>query len=367
MDKNKEAWQTKDVILTRNHQLFIFKENYTLEEIKEKIIENFIPLCDDRECQQVCYLYKRDFEGNPCMLAKRVMKNYINITANFVKTENKYHVEKYLLSVLSLIELFLINERLKTHLTTDWGLWYWKAYHLSTVNYSSFALLNSLNEFIQNFNIFFNINEQKKYYLLVEGKTDKNLFEKVSSKYEVYFDQDKIISIGGEDSVKALRRLKFLVQDIKDQKKGIFVIVDGLNKEKIKKYKEQIEPIISRGHFKVWEKEIEDSLPLNSLYETLKEIIKIQNICDFKIFEKTYKDQGTFKKTIRKISSFKNADGLDYERIKKGISMQIEKYLDKDKNCEFKKMVKDIYKIQEEEIKNDIFLDPKSIKNPFQI
>src|SRR3989338_7713111 len=107
-------WQTKGIILKGlNGEYLIFNNDYTPDEIKEIIYNNFILVCRKVQCQQTCHLYTDDISEEPCLLMRKVLENYIQTTSKFINSDNQYQVEKYLKSILALISFFKLSEKWK--------------------------------------------------------------------------------------------------------------------------------------------------------------------------------------------------------------------------------------------------------------
>ena len=85
----------------------------TTDELKRKIMENYISLCRKCSFSKDCIFYEKS-KGDPCILISNVLKNYIvtNIISNKESDNinNRYYMKNFIESCINLIFMFLNTE-----------------------------------------------------------------------------------------------------------------------------------------------------------------------------------------------------------------------------------------------------------------
>ncbi len=354
-------WKTKGIILeSLDGKLLIFKSDYSKDELKKFLKQDYCFLCGKSQCRATCKLFSRETEDRPCLLMTKIIDNFFLTTSNFVNSDNQYQVKNYLNSIIALVSIIKLSEEWKADLFTDWGNWYYRGVHTKIHKYNVKYLLRFVTDLINNYD-FLDKDFEKKYLTLVEGNSEEIFFNSINHNLSFHFLLgSKIINLKGKDSTKK-ENLRILLRELREKRNDFFIFLDGMDRD-TKKYKEDLvrEGLIKDTHFILWKKEFEDTLPLDLIYKSLQIILKDALKFTFEDLKTEINKGKSAMKSIADLSYTNNMQ-IDIEELKTKISTEVAKLIKKDDKCELINVFDSIDKIVEKEKDEYYFEDSAKV------
>lgn len=175
-----------------------------------------------------------------------------------------------------------------------------------------------LTAFIQNSDI---VEEYElSYVLFVEGASERALLMSLQNELQLP-SSVSIHELGGKDRAK-IDKLRLVLKSLKDKKQQYFVILDGTD-EHVPLYGADLvrEGFVEDTHLILWERTLEDALPLNKLYAALREI---KGTLPFTLpeLQTELKNKPGFVEAIEKLSHIKR-NKIIYQEIKVQMAQNI--------------------------------------------
>jgi len=282
---------TSHSIIVVDGEVFDFRKCSTLKDLRDKIIDEVIPLCRKCAFAQFCKFYKKD---EPCRFQKRFIENYLISTIRFIPKNSAAHIKEYLeytLHILRLLENF--NNWQGGILDKDILEWQGEAilsidkYWLKKINLEIAYIIDKY---------FFIQPSEKDFYrfkIFVEGKDDKRAFIKVAEKLNFYIPEDRIEYLEGEGKVKIMMKY---VQKIISEGIDVFFLMDNKGNwyKEVKKKLVNKNLINEKEQVFKFKKSLEDSYPWNIQKEAFLSL-EIQEELKKKINDNFFKERDAEK------------------------------------------------------------------------
>jgi hypothetical protein len=305
-----------------------FSEVKTVEQLKEKIIVNYVVLCRKCASEDFCKFY--DHSQPPCPILERVVHNYIDMNIKSIDTENQHSLAEFIKSVIFLTLIFYRFENWRGIYVDEYFNWYFESIHPFLNSSYAHKLLVDISEFVNAYRIV-KTDRVKKFIVFVEGDSEFKALPPIFSALGVsgidssLKNSVEFINLEGKDRIQ---RDKIKTNLIKFREEGVsyFLILD--NDSNVEQYIEDLkrEGLIEDNHYLIWENRFEDNFGEEAILKILREedaVFSKIDIDELKGYNSTKNDIG---KSIEHLLKDKGID-LKFSDYKVRIAGRLSKWI----------------------------------------
>jgi len=230
----------------------------TVREVKNKIIEEFIPLCRKCSFARFCKFYEKD---EHCPLQVKFMNNYLDSTIRFIPKNRSVYIKEYLDYLIHLLKLL---ERFNNWQggILDENCLKWQGEEVLNFDKYWFKKINLELAHVIDKYLFIQPSEKHfyRFKVFVEGKDDKRVLENIIWKVGFYIGEEYIETLKGEGEVK--NTIKY-IQKLISEGFDIFFLMDNEGNwyKVVKKRLINTNLINEREQVFKFKKALEDSYP----------------------------------------------------------------------------------------------------------
>jgi hypothetical protein len=298
-----------------NNDIVDFSDVQTIDQLKIKIINNYVVLC--RNCASASFCKFHDASEPPCPILEKVVDNYIDMNIKAVDTENSYSLTEFIKSVIYLIRIFNILENWRGIYVDEWFNWYFQTLHPNINSNFGHDLLVSLSKFVKASRVV-ETERLKKFAILVEGNSENEALPSIFSALGVVgvFKTANFINLKGKDRVQK-DKIRENLQKFRDDNISYFLILDS--DENVKQYIDDLkrEKLIDDDNCLIWDNKFEDNFDEEMLLSILLELDHpIFNSITIEELKKYNSTKHDIAKTIEKLLHEKDIDiDFDYYKV----------------------------------------------------
>ncbi|QQR92690.1 MAG: hypothetical protein IPJ89_00385 [Candidatus Iainarchaeum archaeon] len=264
-----------------------FRNVNTLEDLKTHL-GGHLPACYPKRGRSCVFGHRGTMDS--CPKLKTLLNNFIDSVQYLFDLQNQYYVEILVKLSLSFIEVHWASVRWVDNYTTDDRMHYHEGMQLTNHLVWSGLLLQGVSKFTVSLGKL-QKDLKPKFYILVEGESEKEAFEILFNKNQFNLFRDhEIINLQGKDAVKkqAIKELlgRYRIPGIQyylvlDYDKSVISFVNDLVSA----------GLIDKRRVIIWKKNFEDSVPVDFSIPLLSELINKEiSIKEIKRTNKSKKD-----------------------------------------------------------------------------
>lgn len=250
-----------------NKEIVDFTDVQNLEQLKNKIIYNYVLLCKNCASESFCQFH--DSSEPPCPILEKVVENYIDMNIKAVDTESRHRLTEFIKSVIYLTKIFYISENWKGIYVDDWHNWYFQTLHPNINLNFGHDLLITISNFLKSYRVV-ETKRLKKFVILVEGNSENEALPSIFSALGVIgvFETITFINLEGKDRVQK-DKIKENLKKFRDDNISYFLILD--NDENVQQYIDDLkrEALIDDEHCLIWENKFEDNFNAKTILDIL--------------------------------------------------------------------------------------------------
>jgi hypothetical protein len=250
-----------------------FSDVKTLEQLKQKIVENYVVLCRKCASESSCKFYDRT--EPPCPVLSKVVSNFIDMNIKSINTENQNHLKDFIKSTVLLINIFNRFENWKgIYVDNDFNWYFESAHPFLNLSYGH-NLLIELSKFLKAYRTV-KINRLKKFTIFVEGKSEYEalpiIFDSLGLLGVSTGIKNKVqfINLDGKDRIQK-DKIKLVLNKLREEEVSYFIVLD--NDNNTKQYIDDLirEGLIEKSHCLIWDNKFEDNFDEVIILQALKE------------------------------------------------------------------------------------------------
>lgn len=252
-----------------------FSDVTTIEELKKKIMYNYVTVC--RKCSAITFCKFYDEREPPCRVLELLVSNYIDFNIKNINTENYYHMEDFIRSLILLIKFSSSSINWIGGYTDRDLCIFFKGYHSRINSIFPNEILVSLSQYLQS-NRYVEVDRIKEFVIILEGDSEEIALPLIFSKLGLYTTTGtsflynlRYINIKGKDRLK-LDKIRMILKQFREKDIEYFIIVD--NDSGVSRYINDLvkEGLIIRKHCLIWRNKFEDNFDEEVVLNCLQEI-----------------------------------------------------------------------------------------------
>lgn len=273
-----------------------FSNVHTVDELKSKIVENYVLLCRKCSFKNACKF--QDSTEPPCPVLEKVVRNYVDMNIKAVNTESQFDLQEFIGSTILLVNILSDFIGWQGIYVDEWFNWYFESIHPRINSNIAHGLLDKISKFLRAYRVV-KTDRLMRFSILLEGSSEfvslPPIFEKLGISGINYDSKTSVrfINMEGKDSLQK-EKIRANLKKFREDEVSYFLIVD--NDRNVKSYIEDLrrEDLIDDKHYLIWEHKFEDNFPeeaiLKALSEEVKGIVSSIDINELKKYNSTRHD-----------------------------------------------------------------------------
>lgn len=302
-----------------------FSEVENIEQLKNKIICNYVVLC--RKCASSSFCKFYDSKEPPCPILVKIVHNFIDMNIKSIDIQSRYDLIEFIKSTILITQIINHFENWKGMYVDEWYNSYFEGRHPRINSLYCYDLLADLSKFARAYRVV-KTDRYKTFIILVEGDSEFEALPPIFNELGVggiYFGgNNKVIfkNLRGKDTLQK-EKIRLVLTRYREEDTDYFLILD--NDVKVKEYIEDLkrEKLIEDNHYLIWENKFEDNFSEEAILKALGEEVEwIKDKVDIKILKKRNSLKKDIGKSIEYILKEEKID-FNFDEYKVKISKRL--------------------------------------------